>query len=241
VLMILDIVGFIVYTGPFAAAALIAGSLWYYLAPWLHRQYSTHRIRSTVIRHRLLALTYDDGPSTELTPRLLDLLRRRGACATFFIVSQHAQEHPEIVDRILREGHSIACHSDRHINAWKSGPMAAVADIEAGFRNLSPWIRPGAIFRPPNGKLTAITWAWLWYRKARVIWWTVDSGDTKKDLPRADEIAAAVRREGGAIVLMHDLNRSTTRNEFVLEVTSALLDLAESESLQVLPLTEIRV
>jgi peptidoglycan/xylan/chitin deacetylase (PgdA/CDA1 family) len=211
----------------------------FYGGPWIFRQLYMSRIRSMVLRKRLLALTYDDGPSTELTPRLLDLLQQRGARATFFMQGRNASRHPEIVDRIAREGHAIGCHSERHLNAWKTSSDAVVADIDAGYTSLSRWIGPDGLFRPPYGKMTFATWWWALRHKIRIVWWTIDSGDTHKVLPDTARVAEAVRREGGAIVLMHDFSRTPNRNNFVLEVTAALLDVAESESLQILPLTEL--
>jgi peptidoglycan-N-acetylglucosamine deacetylase len=70
-------------------------------------------------------------------------------------------------------------------------------------------------------------------RGAQVWWWTVDSGDTYATLPRVKQVANTVRRDGGGIVLMHDLDRTKERNDFVLELTAALLDVAQQESYQV--------
>ncbi len=225
----------IVFLCSVPAAVFVA----FYGGPWILRQLRMYRIRNMVLRKRLLVLTYDDGPSTELTPRLLDLLHRRGARATFFIQGRNASRHPEIVDRIAHEGHAIGCHSYRHLHAWRTSSGAAVADIDAGYTSLARWIGPDGLFRPPYGKMTFATWWWARRHRVPIIWWTIDSGDTHKVLPATARIAETVRRDGGAIVLMHDFSRTPTRNDFVLELTSALLDVAESESLQILPLTEL--
>jgi peptidoglycan/xylan/chitin deacetylase (PgdA/CDA1 family) len=210
-----------------------------YLSPWLLRRYRVHCIRREVAKNRFLALTYDDGPSAELTPQLLDLLQRRGARATFFMLGQNARQYPDIVDRVVREGHDIGCHSDRHINAWKASPWRALGDIEAGYKRLCRWIGPNAMFRPPNGKMTIFTYWSIRRRGAPIVWWTIDSGDTHSAMPRVSDVAALVRKGTGGIVLMHDLNRTPARNDFVLEVTSALLDVAEREGLQIIPVEEL--
>jgi peptidoglycan-N-acetylglucosamine deacetylase len=210
-----------------------------YLSPWLWRRYGVHCIRRKVVRNRFLALTYDDGPSAKLTPQLLDLLQRRGARATFFMLGQHAEQYPDIVDRVIREGHDIGCHSDQHINAWKASPWKAVGDIDAGYKRLSRWISPHAMFRPPNGKLTIFTYLWIRRRGGPIVWWTIDSGDTHRAVPRASEVAERVRRGRGGIVLMHDLDRTQARNDFVIEVTTALLDVAEREGFQITPVEEL--
>lgn len=224
-----------------AATAGLAGSS-AYLSPWAWRKHHMSLARTRVAQNRTLALTYDDGPNSEITPQLLDLLRSRGAHATFFILGRHALQCPEIVDRISREGHDIGCHSDEHLNALKVLPWRAVADIEAGYSHLSPWIRPNAMFRPPYGKLTLPTYLNIRRRGAPVWWWTIDSGDTFSVLPRAQHAAEKLRQEKGGIVLMHDGSvnvRPRQRSDFMLRATEELLNVAKSESLKIIGLSEL--
>jgi peptidoglycan/xylan/chitin deacetylase (PgdA/CDA1 family) len=228
-------------TTTLAAAVGLAGSALYF-SPWLWRQYRMSRARGELVKSRVLALTYDDGPSSALTPQLIDLLQSRGARATFFMLGRHAQRLPHIVDLAIKEGHDVGCHSDQHLNAWKVLPWEAVADINAGYRQLSPWIQPNAMFRPPYGKMTLPTYWALRRRGSPVWWWTIDSGDTHHVLPATRQVAEMVREANGGIVLMHDGAigfRSQQRNDYVLELTSSLLDLAERESFKVVPLTEL--
>ena len=118
-------------------------------------------------------------------------------------------------------------------------PWNAVADIDAGYQRLSSWIRPNGMFRPPYGKMTLPTYWAIRRRGASVWWWTVDSGDTHKVVPRPRQIANKVRCQEGGIVLMHDAARSKERNDFVFETTIALLDLAKRESLTIVPLRNL--
>lgn len=189
----------------------------------------------------MLALTYDDGPSGELTPQLLDLLGSRGARATFFILGRHAEQYPQIVARIVKEGHDVGCHSYSHVDSWKATPWSALADIEAGYDRLSAWIPPNAIFRPPHGKMTLLTYWALRRRGASIWWWTIDSGDSHKVLPSLRKVADKAIKERGGVVLMHDGSvgvRSGQRDKYVLAITGLLLDIAERESLDIMPLTE---
>ena len=227
-----------IVTTALAATIGLAGSAVYF-SPWFWRQYRMSRVRKEVIENRILALTYDDGPSGALTPQLLDLLHGRGARATFFMLGRHAQQHPEIVDRVVREGHDVGCHSDQHLHAWKTLPGDAIADIDAGYEQLSRWIPRNGMFRPPYGKMTLPTYLSVRRRGAPVWWWTIDSGDTHSILPNASQVADHLRRDGGGVVLMHDLNRTQPRNDFVLELTSTLLDVAQQESFQIKPLREL--
>jgi peptidoglycan/xylan/chitin deacetylase (PgdA/CDA1 family) len=185
------------------------------------------------------ALTYDDGPSVALTQPLLDLLHRSAARASFFMLGRHARQYSGIADRVLHEGHDIGCHSDQHLNAWKTLPWESVADIDAGYRSLSRWVQPDGMFRPPYGKMTLPTYWSLRRRNAPVWWWTIDSGDTQEILPNPKQVADKVRRAGGGIVLMHDLDRTHERNQYVLEVTAALLEVARQEAIKVVPLREL--
>lgn len=220
-------------------AAIGAAAIFIYLSPWLWRRFQVYRLRQKVSTSRLLALTYDDGPSPELTPQLLDLLKQRGARATFFMLGRHAQQYPDLVDRVVREGHHIGCHSHRHINAWKSPPWKAIKDIDAGYKFLSRWISSSTMFRPPHGKLTLFTFLSIRRRHAPIAWWTIDSGDTHRTMPSITEVARRVHAHGGGIVLMHDLDRTQARNRFVLELTASLLDVAECDGIQIIPLQEL--
>jgi peptidoglycan/xylan/chitin deacetylase (PgdA/CDA1 family) len=210
-----------------------------YFSPWVWRLSRMSLIRKQVIRNRVLALTYDDGPSEAVTPGLLDLLRKNKATATFFMLGRNARQYPHIADQVLREGHDIGCHSAEHLNAWKAAPSRAVADINAGYEQLSTWVRPNGMFRPPYGKMTLPTYFAVHNRGASVWWWTIDSGDTNKTLPSPQEVTDTLLRERGGIILMHDVDRSLARNNFVLETTAALLELAKRNSFSVVPLRKL--
>jgi peptidoglycan/xylan/chitin deacetylase (PgdA/CDA1 family) len=222
-----------------AAATLgLVGSAAYF-SPWLWRKYRMSRVRSELKKNRILALTFDDGPSSGFTPQLLDLLQAQSVHATFFLLGRNAEQYPQIVDRIIRDGHDIGCHTDQHLHAWKTLPSEAITDIDAGYRRLAAWMPADGKFRPPYGKMTLPTYLSIRRRGAPVWWWTIDSGDTHGVLPSPSQVADRLRQEGGGIVLMHDLDRTKQRNDFVLEVTSTLLDVARRESMQIRPLSEL--
>jgi peptidoglycan/xylan/chitin deacetylase (PgdA/CDA1 family) len=220
-----------------AAIGFIAAAA--YFSPWIWRRSRMSAIRKEVTEKRILALTYDDGPSETLTPRLLDLLRQHKASATFFMLGRNAKQHPQLVDRVLQEGHAIGCHSDQHVHAWKAAPWRAVADINAGYETLASWVPPNGMFRPPFGKMTLPTFLSIRRRGASVWWWTIDSGDTYPTLPQPAQVADTLHREHGGIVLLHDIERSKERDDFVVETTAALLNLAERESMRVMPLENL--
>jgi peptidoglycan/xylan/chitin deacetylase (PgdA/CDA1 family) len=155
------------------------------------------------------------------------------------MLARSAQQNTSVADRVVDDGHDVGCHSDRHLNAWKADPWAAVADINAGYDKLAPWVGPNGMYRPPFGKMTLPTSYAIRRRGARIGWWTIDSGDTHSPLPRPNEVADRLVREGGGVVLMHDLDRSSDRNDFVLETTDLLLDIAGREALNVRRLSDL--
>jgi peptidoglycan-N-acetylglucosamine deacetylase len=212
-----------------------------YFSPHIERLYSARGLRKLATSRRTLVLTYDDGPSGSVTPELLDLLQRYSARATFFMLGRSVQQHPSVADRILNEGHDVGCHTNRHLNAWKVSPWEAVRDIDAGYRSLSAWVPPTSAFRPPYGKMTLPTYLAIRRRGASIGWWTIDSGDTRNPLPQPYQVVEAVIKQGGGVVLMHDLDRTRERNDFVLRTTALLLNEAKREGLTIESLSNLNL
>jgi peptidoglycan/xylan/chitin deacetylase (PgdA/CDA1 family) len=219
------------------AVALIGGAAYY--SPHVWRLACVRALRKRVIKDRVLVLTYDDGPSDSTTRAILELLRRHKAKATFFMLGRNAQQNTSVADRIIEEGHDAGCHSHQHLNAWKVAPWAAMADINAGYDKLSRWVTPHGMFRPPYGKMTFPTYWTVRRRGASVGWWTIDSGDTHSPLPQPKQVVDHLVRDGGGIILMHDLDRSNDRNSFVLETTERLLNAAKREAFNIKCLSEL--
>jgi peptidoglycan/xylan/chitin deacetylase (PgdA/CDA1 family) len=86
---------------------------------------------------RRVALTFDDGPDPEATPRLLRLLEQRDVRATFFLIGERAARHPQLVQAIAAGGHEVGNHTWRHRNAWLLSPGAAAREIVEGARILA--------------------------------------------------------------------------------------------------------
>ena len=165
-----------------------------------------------VIRHgdrkeRNVALTFDDGPDAVITPRILDVLRSHGAYATFFVIGRYAQEHPELVKRILDEGHELGNHSHGHSRLLNLHPRRHMQqDIELGIAILNKMGAPGAgkLYRPPMGLKNPVLARIQRSLGLRVIAWSLHAGDTRK--PDASSIVRRVlgRVRPGDIVLFHD-------------------------------------
>ena len=103
---------------------------------------------------RAVALTFDDGPHPDLTPAVLDLLAERGVQATFFLIGQSARARPDLVARIVLEGHEVANHTDRHSTVVHLDGDQTRADVVDGAGSLEAVT--GTVprwFRAPRGML----------------------------------------------------------------------------------------
>ena len=153
-----------------------------------------------------IALTFDDGPDAEVTPRVLDLLDESGAQATFFCVGARARAHPHVVREIAARGHAVENHAFGHSRAmgfWGVGRM--VRDIGEAQKTLADITgQAPKFFRAPFGIRTPLTEPALARLGLRCVAWNVRSLDSLD--ARAERVAARIGRRlaPGAIVLMHD-------------------------------------
>jgi peptidoglycan-N-acetylglucosamine deacetylase len=151
-----------------------------------------------------LALTFDDGPDPEWTPRLLDALAARRAHATFFVIAPRAAEHPELVRRIADEGHAIALHCDEHVRHSARDAAWCAADTDRALARLAALgVRPRR-WRTPWGDQAAWTQSLAAERDLLLTGWSTDTHDWRGD--SADDMLAAIDDQigDGAIVLAHD-------------------------------------
>ena len=157
-------------------------------------------------RARVAYLTFDDGPTTELTRDLLDLLRRYDAQATFFLIGRHAKEHPRLVEAIDRAGHRIGNHSYSHPYPWSTPTSRVTAELDHTTKVLQEIIqRPIRCMRPPYGQLTPSMRQWCARHQQRMVLWDVMPGDFRRTTS-ADYLVRFVRRyiRPGSIIVLHD-------------------------------------
>ena len=153
----------------------------------------------------VVAITFDDGPSAETTPRVLDALRGADARATFFVLGKHARAHPELIERIVREGHEIGNHGDDH-GILVFANRAEVADqLLRAERALQGSGAPlPRLFRTPHGYTNPIVPYVARRLGYHVIGWTKGVFDTA--LPGVEKIVGRSVKalKPGAILLLHD-------------------------------------
>jgi len=152
-----------------------------------------------------VALTFDDGPNPQSTPRILDTLGEAGVTATFFVLGRHADRWPSLVARMSAEGHAVANHGYHHRKLTFRGPRYVRDDITQGTAAIERAGGPRpTLFRAPHGQRNP--WVTPIARTAgqRTVGWTLGVWDTAR--PGASVIADRVIRGAtpGAIVLLHD-------------------------------------
>lgn len=152
-----------------------------------------------------VALTFDDGPDEEFTPLVLDVLAEHRAPATFFLVGRSARSHPELVRRILTEGHAVGSHTWSHPRPWEIGGLETLREYRAGRRALEDIAgRKIPLFRPPKGYLTGrIALAALALRMETWLW-TLDPEDWQPGVTPSELVARLDGLRGGDVVLLHD-------------------------------------
>jgi peptidoglycan/xylan/chitin deacetylase (PgdA/CDA1 family) len=163
-------------------------------------------------REPAIALTFDDGPDPEETPRVLEVLERHGARGTFFMVGKSAQRHPEIVARAVSAGHAVANHSWDHLSFRRIRGSYRRAEIRWCGEALAP--HGARLFRPPYGDQSLASRLDALLCGYGVVCWDVVAEDWRDDPPELLVQRVMRRLRRGSIVLFHDTLYTTTDERF---------------------------
>ena len=182
-----------------------------------------------------IAMSFDDGPSATLTPKLLDLLAARHIKATFFVIGENVMEHPEIVARAAREGHEIGNHSWSHPNLAKMSQESVRSQLQRtddAIKNATGE-RP-TLMRPPYGSITDREKHWIHDEFGyRIILWDVDPYDWKRPGPAVVRNRILKETRSGSIVLSHDIHPGT------IEAMPSTLDALEAKGFKFVTVSEL--
>lgn len=177
---------------------------------------------------RQIALTIDDGPDPELTPRVMDALDRAGAKATFFCIGRRARQYPAICRDIVARGHRVENHGDAHSNAFSLfGPARMKADIAAAQASLSDITGAAPrFFRPTAGLRNPFLEPVLASLDLRLAAWTRRGFDTRQGDPDIVLRRLTHRLAAGDVLLLHDGHAATAPDgqPVILAVVPRLLD-----------------
>jgi peptidoglycan/xylan/chitin deacetylase (PgdA/CDA1 family) len=185
---------------------------------------------------RKLAITFDDGPNPAITPKLLDLLDRYDAKATFFVIGRFVRECPDLVKETAARGHAIGNHTESHLNLFKLGPAQITVELRLCHHAIANTLgAPAKWFRPPYGFRNPWVIPTATSLGCRTAMWTLIPGDWRERpaewlIQRMQPIAAHAERNlkgsgaggTGDILCLHDgyhkeLNYDRTRTLAALE------------------------
>src|SRR5882762_5020405 len=182
-----------------------------------------------------IAMTFDDGPSTVLTPKLLDLLAAHHIKATFLVLGEMVAEHPEIVARAAREGHEIGNHSWSHPNFAKMSQENVRSQLQRTDDAIKNAIskRP-TLLRPPYGAITERERRWIHDEFGyEIILWDVDPLDWKRPGPAVVRSRILKETRPGSIVLSHDIHPGT------IEAMPSTFDALEAKGFKFVTVSEL--
>ena len=168
-----------------------------------------------------VALTFDDGPDSALTPRILDILKTANAKATFFVLGNHVQQYPEVVKRTAAEGHEVENHTFAHPDLIKlRNPKLIRQQIDLTQGALGAVGVTAKFMRPPYGSMNASIGSVV---NMPIILWNVDSQEWRTSANAAAVTQSILLRvRNGAIVLMHDTRTVTV--DALPDITKDLID-----------------
>ncbi len=152
-------------------------------------------------------LTFDDGPTPEITVQVLEILEKHHIKATFFCIGDNVRKYPEIVQKIISKEHSVGNHTYSHLKGWKTPTKTYISNTEACEIKLNSLfkIHNSKLFRPPYGKITP--WQSYKLRKLgyKIIMWDVLSKDYDVSLSPETCYENVINNvTSGSIIVFHD-------------------------------------
>lgn len=185
----------------------------FFYTPSYIKKISSHSVWDIHPTANEVFLTFDDGPNEEITTYILDRLKELEWKATFFCVGENAQKKPELLQRIIKEGHSLGNHTFHHKNAWKTPFKDYLNDIF-----LTDKVFHSTLFRPPYGKLSRKLSKTISTSK-KIIMWTFMPYDFDESVSHILIKEKAIKYiKAGSIIVLHDNEKFIENEKIVFEI-----------------------
>lgn len=156
-------------------------------------------------------LTFDDGPTPEVTEWTLQTLKKYNIKATFFCLGCNIEKHPDIFEKIIQEGHSIGNHSYHHVNGWHTKETDYIRNIEK-----CQQLTQTNLFRPPYGRIKK-SQADILVNDYKIIMWDVLSGDfDPKTSPEKCLKNVTKNTKSGSVIVFHDSVKAFEKLQYAL-------------------------
>jgi peptidoglycan-N-acetylglucosamine deacetylase len=160
-------------------------------------------------------LTFDDGPTPEVTPWILAALKQEKIKATFFLVGKQIEKYPKLLEDIINDGHIVANHSYSHKNGWFLSKKRYISDIE----RCQKLIPKNSLFRPPYGKISPAQ-IFALKKKYKIILWDVLAWDFQQNItPKKVQRNILNNTNAGSIIVLHNNQISFKNLQPILKET----------------------
>ncbi|SDG63917.1 Peptidoglycan/xylan/chitin deacetylase, PgdA/CDA1 family [Psychroflexus sediminis] len=165
-------------------------------------------------------LTFDDGPIPEVTPWVLETLKKHKAKATFFCIGDNIRKHPRLFKQILVEGHAVGNHTFHHSNGWKTSAKVYLEDVKLCQEEMESNSVKSNLFRPPYGKCTSAQARAILKDHQHIIMWDIISKDYSERVSKAGCFSRIQNRaKPGSIIVFHDSLKAERNMKYALEKT----------------------
>jgi peptidoglycan/xylan/chitin deacetylase (PgdA/CDA1 family) len=168
-------------------------------------------------------LTFDDGPTPEITEWVLEQLKKYNAKATFFCIGNNIEKYPEIFQKTIAEGHAIGNHTFDHLNGWKTSTEEYIENAKL-YETQNPKLVTRNLFRPPYGKIKHSQSKILRKLGYKIIMWDVLSRDYDQSISATQCLENVLSNiETGSIIVFHDSVKAEHNLKYVLPKTLEFL------------------
>ena len=212
----------------------MAKNFYFYNMRWI----KTHIIIKKVFKNYIwnvpndckkIYLTFDDGPTPEITQWVLTELKKYNAKATFFCIGNNIQKYPQILNEILNHHHSVGNHTNNHLNGWKTASekyILNVAYCENELQKFEQYKLQPKLFRAPYGKIKPAQAKMLRLLGYKIVMWDVISYDFDKSMSAQKCLQNVLQKtKSGSIIIFHDSNKAAANLKYTLP--RLLADLTE--------------
>ena len=165
-----------------------------------------------------LYLTFDDGPTPEITNWTLGLLKDYNAKATFFCIGANIEKHPDIFQNIIKDGHAIGNHTQNHVKGWKTKTKTYIAEVLEAEKQIElQQFKSSLLFRPPYGQIKPKQGKKLMALDYKIIMWDVLSFDWQKEISEDDCLNNVISKsKEGSIIVFHDSVKASKNMMYAL-------------------------
>ena len=185
---------------------------------WIIKKIFSKYMWSKEQNEKVVYLTFDDGPTPQITEWVMQQLQQYNAKATFFCIGKNVREQPKIFLRLLQSVNAIGNHTQDHINGWRSSTenyLANIEECEIAIGNLSN--QEHKYFRPPYGKITSGQATAVLQKGYKIIMWDVLSADFDQTITPEKCLDNVLKNvKPGSIIIFHDSEKAWQNLQYTL-------------------------